>query len=507
MGNCTQVAKTIGTTADTVTDYAYDDLGRVTSMQEHGVTGGSAVAEKRVDYTYDAVGHYATLTTYADLAATDLVSTATYTYNALDELTDLVYTQGATTLATHGYTHDSAGRLLSMTTVDGTTTYTNDDAGQLTGVDSATDESYTYDDNGNRVSANGSTYVTGTDNQLLSDGTYRYAYDAEGNRTARFVDADADGVLDSGDTDITTYTWDYRNRLTAVSTFDDYADYSAGTSSSVVSYAYDYANRLIGRTLDADGTAGTGDIHETVYSYDGSQIALQFDKTYANGSASDLTATDLSHRYVWDSQAVDHLLADEGVADAELLYALTDHQGSVRDLATYDSQNDVTTIANHRVYGAYGNVQSESNSAVDCLFGYTGRLHDEATGLQNNLNRWYDASTGRWISEDPIGFAAGDANVYRYCGNGPTNYVDPRGTDWLDKFASHFWWGARAPSNPNPSPNTNSAVETYSGQYGGGGNGVRNEWHCREAKVAVSPGPLRDSEDNRALSVVLLASA
>ena len=224
------------------------------------------------------------------------------------------------------------------------------------------------------------------------------------------MDTDADGVLDVGDTDITTYTWDYRNRLTAVATFDDYADYSAGTSSSVVSYTYDYANRLIGRTLDADGTAGTGDIHETVYSYDGDQIALQFDKTYANGSASDLTATDLSHRYVWDSQAVDHLFGDENVADAEVLYALTDHQGTVRDLASYDSQNDVTTIANHRVYGAYGNVQSETNSAVDCLFGYTGRLHDEATGLQNNLNRWYDASTGRWISEDPIGFAAGDAN-------------------------------------------------------------------------------------------------
>jgi hypothetical protein len=47
--------------------------------------------------------------------------------------------------------------------------------------------------------------------------------------------------------------------------------------------------------------------------------------------------------------------------------------------------------------------------------------------LQNNLNRWYDSSTGRWISQNPIGFAAGDANLYRYVGNGPTNATDPSG--------------------------------------------------------------------------------
>jgi len=52
---------------------------------------------------------------------------------------------------------------------------------------------------------------------------------------------------------------------------------------------------------------------------------------------------------------------------------------------------------------------------------------DQATGLQNNLNRWYDAVTGRWLSEDPIGLGGGDANLYRYCGNGPMNGVDPSG--------------------------------------------------------------------------------
>jgi hypothetical protein len=39
----------------------------------------------------------------------------------------------------------------------------------------------------------------------------------------------------------------------------------------------------------------------------------------------------------------------------------------------------------------------------------------------------YDATIGRWTSEDPIGFAAGDANLYRYVHNGPTNATDPSG--------------------------------------------------------------------------------
>ena len=55
------------------------------------------------------------------------------------------------------------------------------------------------------------------------------------------------------------------------------------------------------------------------------------------------------------------------------------------------------------------------------LVGYTGRPFDAEMGLQNNHHLWYDANTGRWISKAPIGFAAGDANLSRYVGNGSTN--------------------------------------------------------------------------------------
>jgi hypothetical protein len=39
----------------------------------------------------------------------------------------------------------------------------------------------------------------------------------------------------------------------------------------------------------------------------------------------------------------------------------------------------------------------------------------------------YNPTTGRWLSRDPIGFKAGDANLYRYVANRPTYHTDPSG--------------------------------------------------------------------------------
>ncbi|MEJ5343193.1 MAG: RHS repeat-associated core domain-containing protein [Thermogutta sp.] len=84
-------------------------------------------------------------------------------------------------------------------------------------------------------------------------------------------------------------------------------------------------------------------------------------------------------------------------------------------------------MVNHLIHDAFGKVTSESNSAVDSLFLFTARPFDSDTQLQNNLNRWYDARVGRWLSEDPVGFNGG-VNLYRYVLNTPTNRLDPRGT-------------------------------------------------------------------------------
>lgn len=48
-------------------------------------------------------------------------------------------------------------------------------------------------------------------------------------------------------------------------------------------------------------------------------------------------------------------------------------------------------------------------------------------GLYYNRARYYSPTLQRFISQDPIGFAGGDANLYRYVLNDPINIEDPLG--------------------------------------------------------------------------------
>ena len=48
-------------------------------------------------------------------------------------------------------------------------------------------------------------------------------------------------------------------------------------------------------------------------------------------------------------------------------------------------------------------------------------------GLQYNRARYYDPKIGRWVGQDPMGFIAGDVNLYRYVGDHPIFSVDPEG--------------------------------------------------------------------------------
>ena len=341
--------------------------------------------------------------------------------------------------------------------------------GQLTAADYdyQSDESYQYDANGNRLTAGGSTYTTGTNNQLLSDGTYRYLYDAEGNRTHRFIDANQNGQLDAGDTDITQYTWDHRNRLTKVSHRPSYG----AAVDWVIRYWYDYQNRMVRKLGDLNGDGDYEQKQNLVY--DGNQVVMDFRRT-----GSGLVQTgDLEWRYLW-GPAVDQILAEENVdngSDETVQWTLTDHLNTVRDIAKYDSGSDMTTAVNHLIYDAFGRVTSESNPTIDSLFLFTGRPFDSDTQLQNNLNRWYDARVGRWLSEDPIGFAGDDPNLYRYVGNCPTTFVDFKGHEsegpqttgpchiWI--FAGHFGLEAAQFISEHAVPN--DAIVTRCGHYVG----------------------------------------
>lgn len=92
-----------------------------------------------------------------------------------------------------------------------------------------------------------------------------------------------------------------------------------------------------------------------------------------------------------------------------------------------DLVDNVGNLGTHYVYDAFGEVISGDTAQTRYL--YTGRELDTSIGLQYNRARWYDPRVGRWISEDPIGFAGGDANLTRYVGNAATNATDPSGLD------------------------------------------------------------------------------
>jgi RHS repeat-associated protein len=177
------------------------------------------------------------------------------------------------------------------------------------------------------------------------------------------------------------------------------------------------------------------------------------------------------------------LLADELVTSletpGETLWAIADHQGTVRDVV--DSAGELRM---HRVFDSYGNivgethydaegleVESHEEGFVTVVFAFQGRYFDAATSLQNNLNRWFDAIVGSWISEDPIGHAGDPSNVYRPFANAPTMYVDPNGlanvwmpVTWGCANPSQSWWNMLNPfSSENFAALGGSAMGTAQG--------------------------------------------
>jgi RHS repeat-associated protein len=90
--------------------------------------------------------------------------------------------------------------------------------------------------------------------------------------------------------------------------------------------------------------------------------------------------------------------------------ALLDQGGAVKTAYTYEPFGTTTAAG-------------EANANA---FQYTGRENDR-TGLFYYRARYYKPQFQRFISEDPIGLAGGDTNLYRYVLNDPMNLVDPYG--------------------------------------------------------------------------------
>jgi RHS repeat-associated protein len=108
-------------------------------------------------------------------------------------------------------------------------------------------------------------------------------------------------------------------------------------------------------------------------------------------------------------------------------YVHADHQGSV--IRVTDS---VGAVVNSYTYDAYGQ-RLIATEGVEIAFGYTtGREYDAESGLMYYRARVYDPATARFLQTDPLGFAAGDLNLYRYVLNNPVNATDPSGAITFD---------------------------------------------------------------------------
>jgi RHS repeat-associated protein len=148
-------------------------------------------------------------------------------------------------------------------------------------------------------------------------------------------------------------------------------------------------------------------------------------------------------QYVWGLRYIDDCVLRDRDTDAngtlnERLYALQDANWNVVALADAGG-----TMQERYSYTAYGKCEfrdpstfaSRPSSLFDWTALYTGRELDVETGLYYYRARYYSTDLGRFVGRDPIEYAAGDANLYRYAANTPTSSMDPTG--FAEPFRLH----------------------------------------------------------------------
>ncbi|MEX2558485.1 MAG: RHS repeat-associated core domain-containing protein [Pirellulales bacterium] len=378
---------------------------------------------------------------------------------------------GNPALSSFDYTWNAASEITSYTGPEGTLNYSYDTTSQLTGASGARSEAYGYDLNGNRTMAG---YSTGTGNRLLSDGVYNYTHDNEGNLTVQ---------VRISDSQRTEFTWDHRNRLTKVLVKD-----SGGTTIREARFTYDVFDRLIGRWIDSDGSGPQAAV-QTWHAYDGANPYADFNSAGA-----------LTNRYFY-AAGIDELMgrmSASGVVD----WYMTDLIGSVRQIVNKMGTSTLYAAS----YDSFGNIASQTGTGD--RFKYAARELEAAIDLYHNRARWYDPRIGRFTGEDPIGFEGGDANLFRYVGNNPTNATDPLGLAELDltpgDVDSMDWYLYKAPAPKKGEgqqiaktyTNTTGFPQVQEGKQGGKSTGkYKVKFNITaDAKIQIDPAKVGKSK-------------
>src|SRR5579859_843511 len=179
-----------------------------------------------------------------------------------------------------------------------------------------------------------------------------YAFDSNGNTQSK---TDSTGT--------TSYTWDFENRLTSV---------TLPGSGGTVSFRYD----PFGRRIYKSSSTAT-----SIFAYDGDNLV---EETNSSGTA--------VARY---SQGLN---IDEPLAmlrSSVTSYYESDGIGSISSLT-----NAAGALAQTYTFDSFGNVTATTGSLTN-PFRYTARDFDSETNLQFSRARYYDQTTGRFLSEDP----------------------------------------------------------------------------------------------------------
>lgn len=267
-----------------------------------------------------------------------------------------------------------------------------DAPGNATGQPMAANEKFLWDAASNPVSAEATRTSINPGNSVLGNRLRvwqdaRYAYDEYGNLIERLQ-----GKRGSSAQIRTRFFWDAAHQLVR-------ADVARGADDIATTQNFGYVYDALGRRVAKTDAFGI-----THFAWDGDQMTL-------DQRGGDET-THLYHPGTFVPLAQVH--------NGSLHHLHTDQVGM-----PLEASNDAGEITWHVTYRTWGNLVTEDVTEIQQRLRFQGQYFDSETGLHYNRFRYYDPSTARFISQDPIGLRGG-SNSYFFVPN-PSNWVDTYG--------------------------------------------------------------------------------